>query len=105
MGKKKDVDPPIDAEDKSAARDFVMARLAAARGQLAKATTALDMLCMAMADPEDDAKGKNREMFFEDIDDALGAAAIAMSAASEAWEDVDPEEGEPDLEDDDEDDK
>lgn len=105
MGKKKRADE-LDAEDKSAARDFMMARLAAARGSIAKASIALDAMCEAMADPaQDDPKGKHREMYFEDLDDALGRAAIAVAAAREAWEEVDPEEGEPEPDEDEEDDE
>jgi len=103
MGKKKDAEPEqLDAEDKAAARDYMLARLAACRSAIDDAKTTCDALIAATVDPEanGDEKGKRRENGFEDLDDALGRAAIASGAAREAWGDVDPEMGEPDDDDD-----
>lgn len=92
-----------DDEERSAARDFCMARLAACRGALAMATSALDDALAHFASPEDDLKGKERATLLEAIDEQIGEAARAVQLAQTAWEDVNPKEGEPDPEDEDED--
>jgi len=83
------------AEERTAARDFTMARLAAARTLIASAAQACDD-CLAMfVDPDSDRSGKERAELLEQIDDGLGIAATAVQAAQQSWEDVDPQEGEP----------
>jgi hypothetical protein len=86
-------------EERSAARDFVMARLAAFRGALAQATGALDDALAHFADPSDDLKGKERGVLLEAVDAQLGEAARAVQLAQAEWENVDPREEEPDEED------
>ena len=109
MAKKErdDEDPSEESDDEidpaSVARDYTMARLAAARVHVTAAAEAIDAFHFAMVDPESDPKGKDRAVYLETCDDALGAAALSVHAAQAAWEDVDPEEGEP--EDDEEDDE
>lgn len=94
----------LDAEERTAARDFVMARLAACRAYVAAVSMELDTCLGLFVDPEDDTKGKDRADLLEQIDDDLGAAVIALHAAQEVWEDVDPAEGEPEAEEVEEDD-
>ena len=94
-----------DAEERTAARDFTMARLAAARASVASAVTAIDD-CLAMfVDPDSDRSGKGRAEFLELIDDTLGLAVGSVQLAQQSWEDVDPEEGEPEDEDEGEEDE
>jgi len=93
-----------DAEGRTIARDFVMARLAATRIHL---QTGLDLVDEAIAffvDPSDDKKGKHRSEILEGIDAAAGDAARSVQLAQAAWEDVDASEGEPEPDDDDDDD-
>lgn len=91
-----------DEEERSAARDFCMARLAACRGALALATGALDEALSHFVDPSDDHRGKERALLLEAVDDQLGEAARAVQLAQGAWADVDPAEEEPDAEEPDE---
>jgi hypothetical protein len=87
-----------DEEERSAARDFCMARLAACRGAISLAAGALDEALAHFTDPSDDFKGKERALLLEAIDDQLGEAARAVQLAQGAWSDVDPSEEEPDQE-------
>lgn len=93
------------AEVASAARDFVMARLLAARGSVAIAAEAIDQVADMFTDPGEDASGNKRKQLLEAIDAALGAAAISAQLAMAEMANIDPEEEEPDpeSEDDDED--
>lgn len=96
------------SEDATAARDFVLARAAACRGELASAQGALDEFLALMNDPDEDKKGEARAALLEAIDEHVGAAASAVQLAQHAWEDVDPKEVEPEgdeEEDEDEDDE
>jgi hypothetical protein len=94
------------ADERTAARDFVMARLAACRGALAMATGALDEALIHFVDPSDDLKGKERAALLEAIDVQVGEAARAVQLAQEGWDGVDPKEAEPEPdEDEDEDDE
>ena len=102
MGKKQDEEDNL---ERAIARDFTMARLAAARVHVTAAAEAIDAFQFAMVDPESDPKGKDRAVYLETCDDALGAAAIAVHAAQTSWDEVDPEEGEPDPDDDEEEDE
>jgi hypothetical protein len=92
------------ADERTAARDFVMARLAACRGALAMATGALDTALIYFVDPSDDLKGKERAALLEAIDIQVGEAARAVQLAQEGWDGVDPKESEPEPEEGDEDD-
>lgn len=91
-------------EERTAARDFVMARLAAARAHIGGASDALDELLQLMVDPDEDRKGKRRAELLEAVDAVLGEAATSMQIAQAGWSDCDPAEGEPEPDDDDEED-
>ena len=92
------------AEEKTATRDFVMARLAACRGAVALAAENLDMALALFLSPDSDPKGKERAEALEAVDEGLGEAAWAVQSAQELLADIDPEEGEPEQpEDEDED--
>jgi len=97
MGKKE--------EERSAARDFLMARAAACRGAISTASEALDEFLQLMIQPDHDKLGKRRAELLEMIDDLLGQAAISIQHAQPAWSDVDPKEEEPEIDEDDDEDE
>jgi hypothetical protein len=86
------------ADEGSRARDFCMARLAACRASITQASEALDEALALFVVPPDDEDDDARPDLLEDIDDALGAAAMAVQAAQARWPDVDPDQGEDDDE-------
>lgn len=86
-------------------RDYVMARLAAARSALTDALTAVDESIELFVNPDEDKSGKDRRDAIETALDAAGAASRALEAADEVAPQVDWKEGEPwDDEDESEDD-
>ncbi len=91
MGKKED--------ERSAAREFLLARLAICRGALAAATSSLDDVLVLFLHTDGDPKGKNRSKLLEATDAAIGDAAAAVQKAMEAMRDIDPEEEEPEADD------
>jgi hypothetical protein len=91
-------------EEATASREYTLARLAAARGALASASTGLDEALILFVTTEDDKKGSKRAALLEAIDEAIGIAAIAIQAAQGSWEGCDPAEGEPVHDDEEEDD-
>jgi hypothetical protein len=92
-------------DERSAAREFLLARLAICRGALAAAAVSLDDALALFLDVEQDVKGKQRSELLETVDAAIGEAARAIQLAMPAMADIDPAEAEPDEEDgDDEDD-
>ncbi|MCC7024640.1 MAG: hypothetical protein IT338_17565 [Thermomicrobiales bacterium] len=86
------------------ARDFVMARCAAARASLQAALESIDQVLLAFVAPDTDPKGKDRTQALEDADAALGDAASSIHAAMSEFGEIDPAEGEPEADDDDDDD-
>ena len=99
------------ADQKTAVRDFVLARLAVCDAMLANARETLQGIVNHFVDPDDDPDGATRKELLASADDWIGEAARAVQAAQELAVDIDPQEGEPDLpegdghdEDDDEDD-
>ena len=105
MGKKRDTDQG--PAERTAARDFVMARLAAARVYATEAIDNIDAALAAFIAPDEDRKGEQRAEALEGADEFLGLAAGTVQAAQEMWPEVDPREGEAphgDDEDEDEDD-
>lgn len=102
MGQKKESDDEI---EEMSPRDFVMARLAACRSGLANASNHLDEAISLFVSTEEDPKGNNRSDLLEAIDLYIGEAARAVQLAQAMWSEVDPVEGEPELEEEDEEDE
>lgn len=103
---RKKAEAPADDEDDAGlvARDFVMARLAAARATATNAITALDEALALFVDPQEDASGRKRKEAIGDALEEIGAATRALESAEESFEDADVEAGEPWEEDEDDDD-
>ena len=81
-------------------RDFIMARLAAARGHIAAAIEANDACIFFFVFPDDDTDGKERAELFEALIEAAGDLSRAAEAAQTAYEDLGKDElveEEPDL--------
>lgn len=83
-------------------RDYFMARLAAARVAAMDIVTAIDEATGYCVHPDEDKSGKKREELVEAALEAAGDASRALEAAEASFEDVDPEEGEPEDEEEDE---
>lgn len=94
-------------DERTAARDFVMARLAAARLQATAVIECIDECIGHFIDTDEDLKGKARVEIIEAADACIADVARALQLAGEAMGDIDPEEEEPEAEDeeDDEDDE
>lgn len=93
--RKKPVTTSVDVEVTD--RDYVMARLAAARASAQAALESIDEMLGLFVEPEEDPKGKQRDQIFEAASDALGAASRSLEAAQLVWDesdDIDPAEGE-----------
>lgn len=86
-------------EERSAARDFVMARLAAARGQVARAADEIDIAMQLFVDVDDDTSGKDRATAIENADSCVADAARALQLAGGEMANIDPREPEPEDED------
>jgi hypothetical protein len=99
-------------------RDFVMARLMAARASAQAVIEAIDVAASAFVNPESDAKGRERREVIEDALEAAGTVSRALESAEaelevfdaddwkerEPWEDEDGEEDDDEEEDEDDDD-
>jgi len=86
---------PSEDEPEATSRDYVMARLAAARSAFQEGLTALDEALALFLTPELDDTGEKRE---EMVDTALewsGVASRALESAVEDYEHADPTETEP----------
>lgn len=77
------------------ARDFAMARLAAARSCAQSVTSAIDEALILFLDPDEDDDGAERVQMIEDALDLAGSCARALESAHEVMPLVDPEECEP----------
>ncbi len=98
----KDKDDDEKAEEASAAREFLLARLAVARGNISAAASELDEALSHFGAPDQDTSGKLRAKLLESCDAALAEAARGVQMAMGALQDIDPTEEEPDDEDEDE---
>jgi hypothetical protein len=81
-------------------RDFILARLAAARGHLAAATDALDNCINFWIWPDEDKGGKERADLLDVVSEAAGELSRAAEAAQTAMEGLSKDElkaEEPDL--------
>lgn len=86
-------------------RDYVMARLLAARASTQAAIEAIDAAAILFVDPEEDKSGKEREEFLDAADAALGEASRAVQQGAKALEDLEVDDlllSEGDLDDDEE---
>lgn len=92
-------------------RDFVMARLAAARAAAQQAVNAIDESLHFFINPDDDKKGKKRKEMIDEALEAMGVATRSLEMAEVTVDEIDPleeepwEEGDEDEEDDEEDDE
>ena len=87
-----------EAEPDLAKRDFVMARLAAARASAQSAISAIDDALVLFVDPDDDEGGGEREEMIGEALEAIGGATRALESAEkefETLEDAELETGEP----------
>jgi hypothetical protein len=81
-------------------RDYVMARLAAARGILSTASEVLDSCITQFVFPDDDKKGKDRIEALDTLSDAAGELSRSIELAQagmEALEGAELTEEEPDT--------
>lgn len=76
-------------------RDYVMARLAAARSCAQEAIEAIDEAVALFVSPDEDKKGKERDELIDSALEATGRASRALEFAVDAYGDVDPSEPEP----------
>ena len=76
-------------------RDYVMARLLAARSAAQDALNAIDEAAELFTNPDEDKKGKHRVELVDTALEASGAASRALESAQEVLDDVDMQEGEP----------
>lgn len=104
---KKDDPPPRGYTDEIEVtdRDFVMARIGAARAAASDALSMLDEAMSLMVNPHDDEKGKKRKANVKDALEALGVATSSLELAEANIDEYDPTEEEPGDEDEDEDDE
>lgn len=96
--------PPGDDEDEGDPRDYVMARLLAARVQAQAAIDAIDDAAAHFVDPDEDKSGKTRTQLLDDADECLGGSARSLQDAMQVMKDMDREDleaGEPEPEGDD----
>lgn len=88
-------EPGDPSESATESRDYVMARLAAARAALQEGLNSVDEALSLFLTPDHDKNGSKRE---ESIDCALewsGAASRAIEAALTEYDSIDPTETEP----------
>lgn len=90
-------------EEATAARDFTMARILAARVAALGAIAALDEFAAAMVTPSADKAGKRRSKLLEDANAYAGDVASSVQLAMTSFDDVDPTEEEPEPDDEEED--
>lgn len=97
---------PVEVTVEASARDFVMARLAAARVAAASVVAAIDEALDLFVEVQDDEKGRDRRDLLQAALEGVGCATRALESAEEIMPQVDPEECEPwdDGDDDDEED-
>jgi hypothetical protein len=94
-GDEEDEDDDDDEDDDFSPRDFVMARLAAARNALQASIESIDESLALYVNPDDDAKGKERKELLDTAVESVGVASRCLEAAEETIGEVDFKEGEP----------
>ncbi len=85
----------VEIEVEVTSRDFVMARLAAARAAARSAIDAIDDAITLFLEPEDDEDASDRKELVEAALEHVGAATRALESAEEMLPQVDPVECEP----------
>lgn len=85
----------LDDEIEVTERDYVMARLAAARTAAQSSIEAIDEALALFVDPEEDARGRQRKELIDAALEAAGCVARALEDAENVLPDVDYEECEP----------
>lgn len=106
--KKTRQEEPEDEEGiEPSARDFVMARVAAARVIAQEAVDGCDAILALFVDPDSDKEGDERSEIFESAIESAGELSRSLETAQEVWQsdEVDPKEGEPEIDLADEDDE
>lgn len=88
-------EPEPQEDNEFSARDFVMARLAAARAAAQAAIEDIDASLNLFIDVEEDKKAKEREELLGSALESIGCATRALESAEEMMGEVDPEECEP----------
>lgn len=96
--------PVIEVELDVSARDYVMARLSAARSAAASAIDAIDDAIGIFVEPDDDEDGSERKELVDAALEHIGVATRALETADEILPQVDNAECEPWDEDGDEED-
>lgn len=76
-------------------RDFVMARLAAARASAQAAIDAIDECIAIFVNPDDDKAGKERAELVDAALESVGAASRALESAESTFDQADMKECEP----------
>lgn len=80
-----------DDEADACSRDFVMARLAAARASAQAVLDAIDETLVLFVTPDEDERGKQRKEFLEAALEASGEVSRALEAAQEGIGDMSKE--------------
>jgi hypothetical protein len=93
--KKKVIEIKTNGEVEATARDYAMARVAAARASAAAVIDACDDFITLCIDPEDDDDASERQELLESALEHAGAAARALESAEVMIDKIDPEECEP----------
>lgn len=102
---KKQIEEDDEDELEITDRDFVMARVAAARAALSDAITMLDEFQSLCINPDNDKRGKQRKEYLDDALEAVGLGTRSLELAHENVTEMDFAEGEPgDVEEDEDDD-
>lgn len=84
---------PIEVD--ATARDYVMARLAAARASATSLIDSIDECLNLFIDPDEDEKGKERKELVDAALESAGCASRALESAEEMIRSVDMKEVEP----------
>lgn len=87
--------PEPEVQVEATSRDFVLARVAAARAFIRMAGESLDELEGHFMEVDDDPKGEGRAEMLEDALNQLGSATRSLECAEEALPAVDMDEVEP----------
>lgn len=85
----------VDDDEAIAARDAVMARLAAARAAATSTVAAIDEALLLFINPDEDTSGRKRKEALDDALEEAGAVCRALECAEEELDDADMKAREP----------